>query len=163
MRMRKLLPVLLMLLTASLIPAQSAQVTSSTQVKGRVMDSTGSILLGAQIKVYRGDKVVKEGTTAATGDFEIPLEAGEYKLELTAPDFEKYTEVVNVTPGMGPLSITMLLAQITQNVEVNTDRNEISIDPVSSLNTTVLDKEFIETLPDDEDELATVHPAEPPK
>jgi len=155
MRMRKLLPVLLMLLTASLIPAQSAQVTSSTQVKGRVMDSTGSILLGVQIKVYRGDKVVKEGTTAATGDFEIPLEAGEYKLELTAPDFEKYTEVVNVTPGMGPLSITMLLAQITQNVEVNTDRNEISIDPDSSLNTTVLDKEFIETLPDDEDELAT--------
>ena len=155
MRMRKLLPVLLMLLTASLIPAQSAQVTSSTQVKGRVMDSTGSILLGVQIKVYRGDKVVKEGTTAATGDFEIPLDAGEYKLELTAPDFEKYTEVVNVTPGMGPLSITMLLAQITQNVEVNTDRNEISIDPDSSLNTTVLDKEFIETLPDDEDELAT--------
>jgi len=155
MRMRKLLPVVLMLLTASLIPAQSAQVTSSTQVKGRVMDSTGSILLGVQIKVYRGDKVVKEGTTAATGDFEIPLEAGEYKLELTAPDFEKYTEVVNVTPGMGPLSITMLLAQITQNVEVNTDRNEISIDPDSSLNTTVLDKEFIETLPDDEDELAT--------
>ena len=155
MRMRKLLPVVLMLLTASLIPAQSAQVTSSTQIKGRVMDSTGSILLGVQIKVYRGDKVVKEGTTAATGDFEIPLEAGEYKLELTAPDFEKYTEVVNVTPGMGPLSITMLLAQITQNVEVNTDRNEISIDPDSSLNTTVLDKEFIETLPDDEDELAT--------
>ena len=155
MRMRKLLPVLLLLLTASLIPAQSAQVTSSTQVKGRVMDSTGSILLGVQIKVYRADKVVKEGTTAATGDFEIPLEAGEYKLELTAPDFEKYTEVVNVTPGMGPLSITMLLAQITQNVEVNTDRNEISIDPDSSLNTTVLDKEFIETLPDDEDELAT--------
>ena len=155
MRMRKLLPVLLMLLTASLISAQSAQVTSSTQVKGRVMDSTGSIMLGVQIKVYQGDKVVKEGTTAATGDFEIPLEAGEYKLELTAPDFEKYTEVVNVTPGMGPLSITMLLAQITQNVEVNTDRNEISIDPDSSLNTTVLDKEFIETLPDDEDELAT--------
>ena len=155
MRMRKLLPVVLMLLTASLIPAQSAQVTSSTQVKGRVMDSTGSIMLGVQIKVYQGDKVVKEGTTAATGDFEIPLEAGEYKLELTAPDFEKYTEVVNVTPGMGPLSITMLLAQITQNVEVNTDRNEISIDPDSSLNTTVLDKEFIETLPDDEDELAT--------
>ena len=155
MRMRKLLPVLLMLLTASLISAQSAQVTSSTQVKGRVMDSTGSIMLGVQIKVYQGDKVVKEGTTAAAGDFEIPLEAGEYKLELTAPDFEKYTEVVNVTPGMGPLSITMLLAQITQNVEVNTDRNEISIDPDSSLNTTVLDKEFIETLPDDEDELAT--------
>src|SRR5207247_670909 len=33
-------------------------------------------------------------------------------------------------------------------------RSEISIDPDSSLQTTVLDKEFIDTLPDNEDELA---------
>src|SRR5207253_6897138 len=47
----------------------------------------------------------------------------------------------------------MSLAQITQNVEVTETRNEISIDPDSSLQATVLGKEFIDTLPDNEDEL----------
>src|SRR3989475_11997642 len=54
---------------------------------------------------------------------------------------------------MGPLSITMALAQIAQSVEVTETRNEISIDPDSSLQATVLGKEFIDTLPDNEDEL----------
>jgi len=149
MRMRKLLTVLFLLLTVTGILAQSAK------VKGRIMDASGSVMPGVQIKVYQGEKVIKEGTTSGSGDFEIPVDPGEYKLEMTAPDFDTYSEVVRVTPDMGPLSVTMQLAQITQNIEVTETRNEISIDPDSSLNTTVLGKDFIDALPDDEDELTT--------
>ena len=147
MGMRNLLAALLLLLTATTIFAQSGKVT------GRVMDSSGSVMPGVQIKLYQDDKVIKQATSTSTGDFEIVANPGDYKLEVTAPDFDTYTEMVKVTPNLVPLSITMSLAQITQNVDVTETRTEISIDPDSSLQTTVLGKDFIEALPDDEDEL----------
>src|SRR5881296_2678914 len=138
---------LLTLLAATTIFGQSAK------IKGLLLDSTGSVMPGVQIKLYQNDKVVKEGTSTGTGEFELPADPGEYKLEIAAPDFDTYTEMVKVTPDTGPLSITMALAQFSQNVEVTENRSEISIDPDSSLQTIVLDKEFIDTLPDNEDEL----------
>src|SRR5437016_1950707 len=145
--MRSRFALLLTLLTVTTLFGQSGK------IKGRVMDSTGSVMPGVQIKLYQGDRVVREATSTGTGEFDLPAEPGDYKLEIAATDFDTYTEMVKVTPDMGPLSITMSLAQITQNVEVTETRNEISIDPDSSLQTTVLGKDFIEALPDNEDEL----------
>src|SRR2546428_1200823 len=144
---RNSLALLLTLLAVTTIYGQSAK------IKGRVLDSSGSVMPGVQIKLSQNDKIVKEGTSTGTGEFEIPAEPGDYKLELAAPDFDTYTEMVKVTSDMGPLSITMSLAQIVQDVEVTETRNEISIDPDSSLQMTVLGKDFIEALPDNEDEL----------
>src|SRR5262245_31370750 len=132
MRIRNLLSLLLTLLIASATFAQSAK------VKGRVMDSTGSVMTAVQVKLYQGENVVKEGVTNDTGDFEIPVNPGDYKLEIAAPDFNTYTEMVKVTTDMSPLSVTLQLATIAQNVEVTETRNEISIDSDSSLQTTVL-------------------------
>src|SRR3989442_15995709 len=106
MRMRNLLAAILTLLTATTIFAQSGKVA------GRVMDSSGSVMPGVQIKLYQGDKVVKQGTSSSSGEFEIAAGPGDYKLEITAPDFDTYTEIVKVTPDLRPLSITMALAQI---------------------------------------------------
>src|SRR5215813_6357956 len=149
MRMRNLLSLLLTLLVAASTFAQSAK------IKGRVMDGSGSVMPAVQVKLYQGDKVVQQGVTSETGDFEIPVNPGDYKLEIAAPDFNTYTEMVKVTPDMGPLSVTMQLAIIAQNVEVTETRNEISIDSDSSLQTTVLKQDFIDALPDDEDELTS--------
>jgi hypothetical protein len=148
MRMRNLLTLLLTLFIASASFAQSAK------VKGRVMDSTGSIMPSVQVKVYQADKIVSEGMTDAMGDFELPVNPGDYKLEVVAPDFNTYSEMVKVTADMAPLSVTMQLATIAQNVDVTETRNEISIDSDSSLSTTVLRRDFIDALPDDEDDLA---------
>lgn len=152
MRMRKFLIVLLMLLAAT---GNFAQPTAqSTKISGRVMDSSGSVMLGVQVKVYQGDKVIKEAVSSLTGDFDIPVEPGEYRLEVVAPDFDTYSEVVRVTPELGPLAITMELAQITQQVDVTEERSKVSIESDSSLTTTVLGRDFIDQLPDDEEELA---------
>src|SRR5881409_3837059 len=148
MQKRNLLTILLTLLAAITLLAQSGK------VRGRVLDSTGSVMPGVRVKLAQGDKVVKETSSTGTGEFEIAAEPGDYRLEITAPDFDPYTQMVKVMPDMRPLSITMVLAQISQNVDVTENRSEISIDPDSSLQTIVLDKEFIDTLPDNEDELA---------
>jgi hypothetical protein len=148
MRMRNLLTFLLTLLVASSTFAQSAK------IKGRVMDGSGSVMPGVQVKIYQADNVVQQGTTDNMGDFEISINPGDYKLEVTAPDFNTYTEMVKVAPDMSPLAVTMQLATFAQNVEVTETRTEISIDSDSSLSTTILGRDFIDALPDDEDELA---------
>ena len=148
MRMRNLLSLLITLLVAAATFAQSAK------IKGRVMDGSGSVMPAVQVKLYQGDQVVKEGVTTETGDFEIAVNPGDYKLEIAAPDFNTYTEMVKVTPEMGPLAVTMELATIAQNVEVTETRTELSVDSDASLSTTILGRDFIDALPDDEDELA---------
>ena len=147
MRMRNLLSLLLTLLVASATFAQSAK------IKGRVMDGSGSVMPAVQVKLYQGDQVVKEGVTSETGEFDIAVNPGDYKLEIAAPDFNTYTEMVKVTSDMGPLAVTMELATIAQNVEVTETRTELSVDSDASLSTTILGRDFIDALPDDEDEL----------
>src|SRR5437773_6671675 len=87
------------------------------------------------------------------GDFEASLDSGEYRIEVTAPDFQPYTQNVKVAPDLGPLIITMKVAQLEQRVEVTTAENQVSIDSDSSLKTTVLEKDFVDTLPDETDDL----------
>src|SRR5438552_17146122 len=111
MRMRNLPALLFSLLAATVVFAQSGKVA------GRVMDSSGSVMPGVQIKLYQGDRVVKQGTSGSSGEFEIAAAPGDYKLEITAPDFDTYTEMVKVSPELRPLSITLALAQLAQNVE----------------------------------------------
>jgi len=148
MRMRNLLTLILTLFLATASFAQSAK------VRGRVMDTSGSVMPGVQVKLSQGDTVVKEGVTSDTGDFDLPINPGDYKLEITAPDFNPHIEMVKVTPDMGSLAVTLELAIITQNVEVTEQRNELSVESDSSLSTVVLNRDFIDQLPDDEEELA---------
>jgi hypothetical protein len=136
-----------------LIMMAAMAIGQTARLSGHIVDSSGAVMPGAQIKVYQGDKLAKEATATQSGDFEIPIDPGEYKVEISAPDFSVFTEMVRVTPGMGPLAITMTLAQLQTDIEVTETRDQISVDPDSSLNTTVLDKDFIDNLPDDEDEL----------
>ncbi|HLH30573.1 MAG TPA: carboxypeptidase regulatory-like domain-containing protein, partial [Terriglobia bacterium] len=147
MRIRNLLAFILVLFVTTSSFAQSAK------LKGKVMDATGSIMPGVQVKIYQGTKVVQQGLSSDMGEFELAVAPGDYKLEVSAPDFNTYTEMVKVAADSGPLSITMQLATIAQNVEVTETANQISIDSDSSLQTTTLKQDFIDALPDDEDEL----------
>jgi hypothetical protein len=144
--MRTLLTIALMLLAGTLI-------AQSVRLSGRVTDSSGSIMRDAHLKVYRADQVVKEAATSATGDFEILVEPGEYKIEFTAPDFEPHVETVNVTPDLAPLAVSMNVAQLQQTIEVTTTGNQISIKPDASLKTTIVENKFMEALPNKKEKI----------
>ena len=105
---------ILILLGVSVMFAQSAQ---SAKLRGRVSDASGSVMPGAQIKIYRADEVVKEAVTSATGDFDIAVDPGEFKIEIIAPGFETHTETVQAAADARPLAITMRVAQLQQAIE----------------------------------------------
>ncbi len=143
---------LMTLLVASLVtPAAWGQTETLT---GRVLDSTGAVIPGALVTVNAGDETVEEIRTGDGGEFELSLPPGEYRLQVTAPDFEPYTEVIEIQAGMSALSVTLDLAPIRQSVEVEEDPYTISLEPDQNLTAIVLDEEDLEYLPDDEEELA---------
>src|SRR2546423_38773 len=141
MRMRKLLIVGLVLLTATVGLAQSAK------LKGKVVDSDGLIMPSVSVKVYQGNKVVKESMTTNSGDFEIAVNPGDYKLEVTAPDFETNSQQIKVTANLAPITVKMALGGIATNVDVTEDANAVSLDADSSLSTTTLSGDSIAELP----------------
>src|SRR5947199_8295726 len=110
--MRSRFALLLTLLAVTTLFGQSGK------IKGRVMDSTGSVMRGVQIKLYQGDRVVREATSTGTGEFDLPAEPGDYTMEIAAQDFDTSMDMVQVTPDIEHLSITMSIAQCTQNVDV---------------------------------------------
>ena len=94
----------------ALILAAGNVIAQSARLRGRVMDDSGSVMPGAQVKLYRAEEVIKEDLTSATGDFDFAVEPGEYKIEITAPEFQTFSQTVKAVPGLGPLAITMKVA-----------------------------------------------------
>ncbi len=119
-----------------------------------MLDSSDLIMPGATIKVSQGNKVVSQGTSSNTGDFEFAVAPGNYKIEVSAPDFAAQTQDVKVAANMPVLTFKLALAVIATNVDVTDSSVAVSVDADSSLSSTTLGGDTINELPDDDTELA---------
>ncbi|MCH8266870.1 MAG: carboxypeptidase regulatory-like domain-containing protein, partial [Acidobacteria bacterium] len=140
-------------LIATLLVTTAAWAQTET-LKGRVLDSTGALIPGASVAAYAGEQVVSETRTGDGGEFELTLPPGQYQLQVTAPDFEPYTEAIAVQAEMPVLSITLELAPFLQALDVEEDPYMISLEPDQNLTAIVLTEEDLRDLPEDEEELA---------
>ena len=107
---------------------------------------------GAEIRLFQSDKVAQEGKADGSGNFVLDVAPGEYRLEVIAPDFNPYRELVRVSPNMGALSVSMTLATVSTVVDV-TEADEVSVDPESSLSSTTISGDAVQDLPENEEEL----------
>src|SRR5688572_1465510 len=103
--------VLSFLVCLSGLSAQTNQ--AAVHLKGKVLDTTQGAMAGATIKVYRGTDAPKAGTTPtkegvsnAVGDFDIELPAGDYHIEVSAPDFGTFQQAVKLAATTPPLAVT---------------------------------------------------------
>ena len=140
-------------LIAALLLTTAAWAQTET-LRGRVLHSTGALIPGASVAAFTDEEVVSETLTDDGGEFELSLPPGEYRLHITAPDFEPYTEAIAVQAGMPVLSVTLELAPIRQILDVEEDPYTISLEPDQNLTAITLDEEDLESLPEDEEELA---------
>jgi len=95
----------------------------------------------------------KEGVSTGVGDFEIEVPAGDYRIEVSAPDFNTFAQAIKVANGMQPLSVTLTVKELETVVNVNSQSNEVGVDPESSLTTDVITGDALLDLPDNEDDL----------
>ena len=128
-----------LLLTVLLISAVilSAQTPQSARLRGRVLDSTGAVMVGADVKVSlpNSNEALREVKTNDSGDFDITVPLGEYNVAISAPDFESHIEVVRLVSNMRPLSVSLSLAGLTTTVDASDDANAVAVsaDPDQSL------------------------------
>jgi TonB-dependent receptor len=97
------------------VQAQTAGQGRKGNITGRITDSSGGVLQGAQISVEpKGVNAVSD----AQGQFFVnDLEPGSYTITVTYVGFAKFTQTVNVTAGQ-TVSVEAKLGVESQNLEV---------------------------------------------
>jgi hypothetical protein len=129
--------------------AQTARIT------GNAVDSSGALVTGADVTLIgRGNTTVASTKTGSEGSFTIDAPPGSYALEVSAEGFQKVVQGISIGAANNrPLTITLQVAGITQEVEVQDNANLITLDPENNQTALVLKEDDIQSLPDDEDEL----------
>ncbi|MDE1176024.1 MAG: TonB-dependent receptor [Edaphobacter sp.] len=103
-----------------------------TGISGRVSDSQGAVIAGANVEVRgAGGGVVKTKTTDA-GTYLVPsLTAGDYIVTITAPGFNTVQTKVSMLVGQTPdVTTTLPLASANDTVVVSAE--DIAVDTTSS-------------------------------
>jgi len=137
--------------------AQNAQ---TMHLKGKVSDPTDLPMPATSVKIYKGNSAPKQGTAAFkeaqtdnSGDFDLEIPAGDYYIDISAPDFNPFKQAVKATAAMQPLAVTLTVKTVETVVEVTNTQSEVGVDPDSSLTTDVITGDALLDLPDNEEDL----------
>jgi len=140
-----LLCVWLAVMFASL-PLTSQVVTVTVQ--GRVYDSTGAVIPGAQISVVNtATSLSRTATTDTNGDYQLALlPVGDYVVTANRKGFQKQVKKVHLDVGqVGAVNFTLPLGEVTQEVQV--EDVGVTAEPTRTMVSSVIDEHKIENLP----------------
>ncbi len=151
--MKTLKPLLtfILLAIAMALPAYGQQ---SGSLSGQVVDSFGSVIVGATVKITSADLQEKTVTTNSSGEFTITgLAPGKYSVSVTAESFAAYDNPdVEIAAGKREtINVPLSVEEVAAEVEVNNEG--VSTDPNNNLSATVLSEKELDALPDDPDAL----------
>src|SRR5687767_1881270 len=108
------------LISASVFAAQAP----TQRVTGRILDPSGAVIAGANIKIFQGDTQIQETTADSVGLFSLSVPPGDYRLEVSVVDFNLYRQDLRVGPNTAPLTVRMALAAVRTNVDVAAERQQ---------------------------------------
>src|SRR5262245_18365957 len=102
--------------------AQTARVT------GKAIDPSGGVVVGADVTLLGpGNTTVAAARTGTDGSFTLDVPPGSYALEVSAEGSEEMVEGISASATGRPLNITLAVAGITQQVDVEDNPNLISL------------------------------------
>ncbi len=133
-----LLCVLLAVMFASL-PLTSQVVTVTVQ--GRVYDSTGAVIPGAQVGVVNtATSLSRTATTDTNGDYQFALlPVGDYVVTANRKGFQKQVKKVHLDVGqVGAVNFTLPLGEVTQEVQV--EDVGVTAEPTRTMVSSVIDE-----------------------
>lgn len=119
-------------------------------LSGNVKDPTSAIISGAHVQLLRLDgTVVTTGVTDGAGQFQLPQPApGDYQLTVTLDGFAPLSQPLHVDASAAPaLSLTMQLASIATNVNVNADQDTPLVDPDNNQDSATVSADDMKNLP----------------
>ena len=109
----------------SLAPRLAAQAVAVAELDGQVVDQSGQVLPGAQVKMTETDKQqVRIVATDTQCHYSLPnLPVGNYELEVTAQGFRTYkqTGIILQVASNIEANVTMRVGSLSESVEVVAD------------------------------------------
>ena len=110
---------------------------TSSALSGNVVDSHGLAIANAVVLVETNAGVVKRTSTDAEGKFSVSgLPAGKYTVEVDAPGFSSVVREAVGTGESAPLSFTLSVASVSEEVTVEAEDNTTEatkLSPVKAL------------------------------
>jgi hypothetical protein len=144
-------PVCLLLIVLFAAVSATAQ---SGRLSGRIVDPSGAVVAGAEITLI-GPANSKVATTKSgpDGSFTINAAPSSYALQVMAAGFDASVQGISISSSNMPITVTLAVAKIAQQVNVEDNASVLSLDQQSNRTALVLKEEDIQALPDDVDEL----------
>jgi hypothetical protein len=150
---------LLRLLSAAIgVSILIAPIVAQTTIglRGQVADESGAVIPGAQVSLIDARGKQRNAVAGSSGEFVIPnVMPGTYTLRVSFKGFDTYvnTDLEVTASSSAPLKITLKVQPVSAETEVTANGAGVSVEPDQNMNVTVLDEDFIQTLPDNEDDL----------
>ena len=140
--------VLIVLAVLSFTVSALAQLESGT-LSGTVKDSTGAVIIGAQVTITSvGTSAMRSTTTDSFGQYTVTnLKPGLYEVKVSQKGFGDYKQRVSISPGMHSGIDATLAAAGTETVVEVVDRAETQVDTQTSSVTQVVDAAHVAQLP----------------
>ncbi len=129
--------------------------TGATRVHGTVADPDGAAIPGATVTFTPSKGPARLATSGADGTYSVSVAPGGYSMTVTMRGFSSYVVQNLKIAAVSSLTLDAKLQVGEQNVVVNVDANaiQLSVDPDSNADATVLQGKDLDALSDDPDEL----------
>ncbi len=113
---------LILAMIVAVTPMALAQQVAVAEVDGHVSDSSGQMVVNAEVKMFEVDRgQVHTTTTDATGRYSLPnLSVGIYRLEVSAPGFKTYVQTgieLQVAHNID-IPVVLQIGAVTESVQV---------------------------------------------
>jgi hypothetical protein len=126
----------------------------TARLSGTAVDPSGALVAGADVRLIGpGNATVVSTKAGLDGSFAIEAPPGSYALEVSADGFDKSIQGISIGASNRPLTVTLSVAKITQQIDVEDNPNLVTVDPENNQTALVLKEDDIQSLPDDEDDL----------
>ena len=126
----------------------------TTSLRVIVTDQNSDAVANATVRLKRKDGFLKEIKNAGNKTFLYSaLQKGKYILEVEADGFTSLSQEIKLKSGANDIVVRLAIGDIKENVEVEVNQQDKSLDSKEGAFTGTLTKEEIEDLPDDPEEL----------
>jgi hypothetical protein len=144
-----------LILFAILVLSCTIYAQTGVPLRGQVSDERGAVISAARVTLIAADGKKRTATANASGEFTIANVApGTYTLTVEFKGFDAHVEDGLQVPTSSALKITLIVAPIKAETEVNADSSGLSVEPDQNMSAIVLDEKMImDLLPDNEDDM----------
>jgi len=147
----------IVLLSGVLTARALAQAPSPPAVTlaGVVMDLSGGVMQAVTVRVFEGegDEPLRQVNTDAEGRFAVALPAGEYRVEVFAPGFVRFDQMIMVGSETERLEAVLDIEPVEMAVDI-TPAEQLVADTTMSLTSEMLAGDELLDLPRTEEDMA---------